>query len=108
MESPRPVPWPGSLVVKNGVKRCGSTASAIPAPESVTRMRTRSSTQVASSITRGRSGGFSDGLRRVVEQVDHHLLQRVAVAQHRGGGRQVLLDRDVLELEAVAHKEQRA
>src|SRR5256885_11624384 len=37
---------------KNGVKRCGSTASGIPDPESVTRNRTRSSTHVLSRIDR--------------------------------------------------------
>src|SRR3989454_5631450 len=47
-------------------------------------------------------------LRRVVEQVEHHLLQRAAVAQDRGEGRQVLLDRDVLELQVVAHEDEGA
>src|SRR2546422_3243563 len=42
---------------------------------------------------------FRSRLRRVAEQVEHHLLQRAAVAQDRGEGRQVLLDRDVLRSE---------
>ena len=56
IDSPNPVPAPGSLVVKNGVNRCGTTSSGIPAPESATRTCTRSSDQVATEIAGGRTG----------------------------------------------------
>src|SRR5690349_4079113 len=49
---------------------------------------------------------LAHGLRRVVEQVQEHLLQRVPVSQHGGERGQVLLDRDVLERQVVAHEQQ--
>ena len=52
-------------------------------------------------ILRHRLGG-------VGEQVDHHLLQGVAIAQYRRDRRQVLVDRNVLELEVVAHEHEGA
>ena len=42
--SPRPVPWPGSLVVKKGSKARSRTSSAMPVPSSTTVMRTPSAT----------------------------------------------------------------
>ena len=36
MLSPRPVPLPGGLVVKNGSKTCSSTSGGMPQPLSLT------------------------------------------------------------------------
>ena len=41
IDSPRPVPWPGPLVVKNGSNACCRTSSGMPCPLSETRSTTQ-------------------------------------------------------------------
>ena len=60
-------------------------------------------------LARPVAGILGDGLRRVGHEVEHHLLQPVAVAEHLGqGAAQLARDRDVLELEIVGGERERA
>ena len=61
MDRPSPVPWPGCLVVKNGVKIWPVSAGGMPGPVSVTRTKARSpSRPVSTRIRLGALGGRSE------------------------------------------------
>ena len=51
IESPRPVPSPSGLVVKNGSNTCAASASDIPGPSSATSTATPSSQRRARTTT---------------------------------------------------------
>ena len=74
IDRPRPVPWPGSLVVKNGSKICARSRGATPGPLSATRSSTASPSAARvdahAAAPAHRVGG-------VEEQVHQHLHQPV-------------------------------
>ena len=77
-ERPRPVPCPDSFVVKNGSKMRPASATGTPGPLSDTSTNTRwPSTPVRTAIAASRRG--SDGLLGVQQQVEHDLLNLLAV-----------------------------
>jgi len=54
MSSPSPVPWPTSLVVKNGSNTCGRTSGGMPGPVSATSTTTLSAVAEVASRIRGK------------------------------------------------------
>ena len=104
--SASPSPDPVGLVVTNGSNKCGISSSGTPGPLSLTQnssgsemralapgsdSRTPGRNAVVSAISPPR-GIFADRLGGVLDQVQKHLNELIAVRQHRRQRRIVILD----------------
>ncbi len=79
MDRPSPVPSPSGFVVKNGSNTWLASVSDIPGPSSITSTATPSSHGRARTDDGSRTTRRGDGLRRVVDEIDEHLLDLVGV-----------------------------
>ena len=116
--SPRPVPRPNSLVVKNGSNTCIAMSLGTPMPLSSTHSRAygpgRASAWVRQKLSsdldhvRGdlQPAAAGHGVARVDREVDEHLLQLRRIGQHRARPVAGLeAERDVLADDAAQHLE---